>query len=326
MKTKGNFLLFTILCATPAFSQVINLAGDWKFHIDDEASWSSPTFDDSHWESIQAPSPWEEQGFNGYDGFAWYRKKFDGRVLDSKTNYYLALGFIDDADEVFVNGRLIGFSGSMPPRFKTAFNNERKYSLPVDLINFHGENTIAIRVFDITQGGGIIDGDLGVFRSRKDNFLLVDLQGVWSFALSSSSEVMPRPRENEWKKIMVPGAWEFNGYTKYDGFAWYKRTFTIPLNHSGEPLVLVLGKIDDFDKVFVNGQPIGSTNDHRPYGNSHSFEELRAYKIPPGVLKKIGANTVEVFVEDMGNFGGIYEGPVGVATKANFEKYLVNDR
>ncbi|HMI66619.1 MAG TPA: beta galactosidase jelly roll domain-containing protein [Cyclobacteriaceae bacterium] len=325
MKTIGSLLLVSLIYATTAFSQVINLEGEWKFHIDDEASWASPTFDDSRWESIHAPSAWEEQGFNGYDGFAWYRRKFDGRLLDRKTNYYLGLGYIDDADEVYVNGRLIGFSGSMPPRFKTAFNNERKYILPVELINFHGENTIAIRVFDITQGGGIVDGDLGVFRSRNDNFLLVDLQGVWSFALSNSGDEMPRPRDNEWKKIMVPGAWEYNGY-KYDGFAWYKRTFTIPLNYSGEPLVLVLGKIDDFDKVYLNGQQIGSTNDHRPFGSSHSFEELRAYKIPSGVLKKIGANTVEVFVEDMGNWGGIYEGPVGVATKANVEKYLMNNQ
>ena len=325
MKTTGFHLLVTLLWATPAFSQVINLAGDWKFHIDDEASWASPTFDDSRWESIHAPSAWEEQGFNGYDGFAWYRKKFDGRLLDRKANYYLGLGYIDDADEVYVNGRLIGLSGSMPPRFKTAFNNERKYILPVELINFHGENTIAIRVFDITQGGGIIDGDLGVFRSRDDNFLLVDLQGVWSFALSNSSDGTTRPRDNEWKKIMVPGAWEYNGY-KYDGFAWYKRTFTIPINYSGEPLVLVLGKIDDFDKVYLNGQPIGSTNDHRRFGSSHSYEELRAYKIPLGVLKKNGANTLEVFVEDMGNWGGIYEGPVGVATKGNFEKYLMDNQ
>jgi hypothetical protein len=325
LKTIGSLLLVSLICATPAFSQVINLEGKWKFHIDDEGSWASPTFDDSRWESIHAPSAWEEQGFNGYDGFAWYRKKFDGRLLDRKTNYYLGLGYIDDADEVYVNGRLIGFSGSMPPRFKTAFNNERKYILPVELINFHGENTIAIRVFDITQGGGIIDGDLGVFRSRNDNFLLVDLQGVWSFALSNSGDETPRPRDNEWKKIMVPGAWEYNGY-KYDGFAWYKRTFTIPINYTGEPLVLVLGKIDDFDKVYLNGQQIGSTNDHRSFGSSHSYEELRAYKIPPGVLKKNGANTLEVFVEDMGNWGGIYEGPIGIATKANVEKYLMNNQ
>ena len=325
MKTIGSLLLVSLIYATTAFSQVINLEGKWKFHIDDEASWASPTFDDSRWESIHAPSAWEEQGFNGYDGFAWYRRKFDGRVLDRKTNYYLGLGYIDDADEVYVNGRLIGFSGSMPPRFKTAFNNERKYILPVELINFHGENTIAIRVFDITQGGGIIDGDLGVFRSRNDNFLLVDLQGVWSFALSNSGDEMQRPRDNEWNKIMVPGAWEYNGY-KYDGFAWYKRTFTIPINYTGEPLVLVLGKIDDFDKVYLNGQQIGSTNDHRRFGSSHSYEELRAYKIPPAVLKKNGANTLEVFVEDMGNWGGIYEGPVGVATKANVEKYLMNNQ
>jgi sialate O-acetylesterase len=320
----ASLLLFIFLICSPVFAQVINLEGSWKFHIDDDASWSSPSFDDSRWESIHAPSPWEEQGFNGYDGFAWYRKKFDGRKLDRKSVYYLGLGFIDDTDEVYVNGKLIGFSGSMPPKFKTAFNNERKYTLPVDVINYAGENTIAIRVFDITNGGGIIEGDLGVFRSRENNFLLADLRGVWFFALSDSDQ--PIKRENEWKKIMVPSAWEYNGYTKYDGFAWYRRTFTLPPSYSGEPLVLVLGKIDDFDKTYLNGRQIGSTNDHRPYGHSHSYEEIRAYNIPANVLKKTGANIIEVFVEDMGNWGGIYEGPVGIVTKANVDKYLFEER
>src|SRR5258708_13073666 len=124
LKTAG-FLLFICFCAAPVLSQVINLTGEWKFHIDDDVSWSSSTLDDSRWESIHAPSPWEEQGFNGYDGFAWYRKKFDGRTLDRNANYYLGLGFIDDADEVYVNGRLIGFSVSIPPCFNTPYNNNR---------------------------------------------------------------------------------------------------------------------------------------------------------------------------------------------------------
>ena len=106
----------------------------------------------ANWEKIYAPSPWEDEGFNGYDGFAWYRKKFDGKELSKDESYYLNLGFIDDCDEVYLNGVLIGFSGSMPPKFKTAFNNERKYPLSNESINFYGMNTLAIRVFDVTLG------------------------------------------------------------------------------------------------------------------------------------------------------------------------------
>lgn len=315
---RAFFLTIFFIGAVPGFAQVVNLKGGWKFHIDDEATWSSPGFDDSPWESIQAPSPWEDQGFYGYDGFAWYRKKFDGRALDKKENYYLGLGFIDDADEVYVNGKLIGFSGSMPPRFKTAYNSERKYNLPAEVINYKGENVIAIRVFDATLGGGIIDGRLGVFRSSESKALLLDLQGVWSFAISLSGE--PVRKESEWRRIMVPGPWEQNGYYKYDGYAWYKRSFALPQNFSTEQLVLVMGKIDDFDKVYLNGELIGSTNDHQKFGRSTSYSQNRVYPIPPQSLKRNGMNTVEVLVEDLGNIGGIYDGPIGIAAKAAYER------
>ena len=58
---------------------------------------------------------WEDQGYPGYDGYGWYRKHFktthsiDGKFL------LLKMGTIDDADEVYVNGRFIGFCGSFPP-------------------------------------------------------------------------------------------------------------------------------------------------------------------------------------------------------------------
>lgn len=313
-------LLLTLLLSPMAvLSQIIDLRGQWKFHINDKPGWANPQFDDSSWENIFTPSAWEDEGFHGYDGFAWYRTTFDGRKLDKNEIYYLGLGYIDDSDEVFVNGVLIGFSGSMPPKFKTAYNTERKYPLPSEVINFSGPNTIAIRVFDATLSGGVIDGRLGIYRSEKNKYLAVDLSGLWSFAPSRRGERITT--ESEWRKIMVPGAWEFQGNTKYDGFAWYKRTFILPDNMFGQPLILLLGKIDDFDKTYINGVLVGSTNDERSYGRSESYSKLRAYQIPPSLIKK-GSNLIEVFVEDMGNLGGIYEGTVGITTRQNYLRYF----
>ncbi|MCE2994359.1 MAG: beta galactosidase jelly roll domain-containing protein [Cyclobacteriaceae bacterium] len=309
------FLLFSITM----HGQVIPLNGLWKFTLDDESVWAEADYDDTRWGNILAPSPWEDKGFNGYDGFAWYRKKFDGKKLNKQENYYLNLGYIDDCDEVYVNGKLIGFSGTMPPHFKTAYNSERKYNIPNDLINFNGMNVIAVRVFDVTLGGGIIDGRLGIYATKK-NHLLLDLQGVWSFATSWNDK--PIKNESSWKRILVPGPWDHQGYYKYDGFAWYKKTFVFPENGTTENLMLLMGKIDDFDKVYLNGKLIGSTNDHEKYGWSESYQEKRAYSIPSGLLKKGAENVIEVLVEDMGNTGGIYEGPVGIVTKSDYEWYF----
>jgi Glycosyl hydrolases family 2, sugar binding domain/Beta-galactosidase jelly roll domain len=312
------FLIYSFII-TSGLAQAVNLSGTWKFHIGDRKTWSDPAFDDEDWETIIAPSPWEDEGFNGYDGFAWYRKKFDGKRLSEDENYTLHLGFIDDCDEVYLNGTLIGFSGSMPPKFKTAYNNERKYNLSNESINFTGENVIAIRVFDVTLEGGIVDGKLGIYPSPKSR-MTVDLQGMWQFYRAWDEE---KPKqESDWQNILVPSPWEHQGHTKYDGNAWYKRTFTISEKalDTDEDLILLLGKIDDFDKAFVNGKLVGKTNDGRSYGSSQSYSKQRAYDIPSGLLKK-GINTIEVWVEDMGNVGGIYEGPVGITTRPNYERF-----
>jgi beta-galactosidase/beta-glucuronidase len=317
-----RFLFVTLIWATVtsvADAQIVSLRGDWKFQVGDKMIWAGATFNDSQWESIFAPSPWEDEGFNGYDGFAWYRKEFDGKLLSKNENYFLNLGFIDDCDEVYLNGKLIGFSGYMPPKFKTAYNSERKYPIHPELINYTGKNVIAIRVYDVTLGGGIIDGKIGLYIAPKSR-MLVDLQGLWDF-YQVSDERQLKPDATA-VKIMVPMAWDHQGFAKYDGFAWYKKKFTLAADFSDkdQDMVLLLGKIDDFDKAYLNGKLIGSTNDKRAYMSSSSYSHFRVYSIPEGYLRK-GENLIEVFVEDMGATGGIYEGPVGITSKTAYERY-----
>jgi sialate O-acetylesterase len=154
--------------------------------------------------------------------------------------------------------------------------------------------------------------------------MIVDLSGIWQFAKTSNQKALEA--NAEWNKIMVPSAWEHQGYHKYDGYAWYRRTFTLPANFSekDDEIVLIMGKIDDFDKTYVNGKLVGQTNDGEEYGWSRSYEKLRVYKMPDGLLKKNAANVIEVLVKDMGNIGGIYEGPVGISTRTAYERYFKN--
>ena len=321
LKQLTILILGFVLVFNAVSAQTIDLRGRWKFHLGDDASWTSRTLNDAGWESVRVPAAWEDEDFHGYDGFAWYRVKFDGRKLDREGIYYLNLGFIDDADEAFLNEKMIGFSGQCPPKFKTAYNNERKYILPSQWINFDGDNVVAVRVFDVGDRGGIVDGDVGVYSMGEGARLLINLQGIWQFAID-------RRRDDEvpqWEKIMVPGAWEFQGF-KYDGFARYKRTFNIPANFTKEPVVVILGKIDDFDKTYFNGTVIGTTNDGRRYGLSSSYDKTRVYEIPQELIKRGANNTIEIVVEDIGNVGGIYHGGIiGITTKSNYERYFDQD-
>jgi len=308
-----------ILITQAANAQVLSLKTQWKFHVGDNRLWSRADFNDASWETVRVPSAWEDNGFNGYDGFAWYRIRFDGKPLNRDNTYYLNMGYIDDTDETYLNGMMIGFSGQCPPKFKTAYNNERKYLIPTSLINYDGENIIAVRVFDVIHGGGIVDGEIGIYTLERDNRFLVDLQGVWLFSRSFHGEKIDH--SDQWQNIMVPSAWEHQGLTKYDGFGWYKKTFSIS-SFPDEEIVLVLGKIDDFDKTYFNGRLIGQTNDGRPYGYSGSYVQERVYTLPKHLIRKEGINTIEVLVEDMGNVGGIYEGRIGIITRHDYERYI----
>jgi sialate O-acetylesterase len=296
-----------------AQERVLSLSGAWKFTIGDKKVYALPPYNDNHWEKIQVPGTWEDQGFNGYDGYAWYRTQFDGSALPEGP-LMLDLGYIDDCDEVYLNGKLIGYSGSFPPKFYTAYDAKRNYTIPETYLNRNGPNVLAVRIFDVTLEGGIVKGSPGIYKVNPPYNMFINLAGVWDLRRG-------RSENDDWKKIMVPIPWEKDGFNHMDGFAWYRKTFILPKEHEGRDLVFIGGKIDDFDKTYVNGILIGETNDGRRFGSSMSFSKLRKYRIPANVLRP-GENVITILVEDMGNVGGIYEGPVGIATQQGFEAFI----
>jgi beta-galactosidase/beta-glucuronidase len=307
--------------AQDKWDRVLNLKGMWKFSIGDKALWGEKYFNDNKWEDILVPSKWEDEGFNGYNGYAWYRKTFSGTELVSvkDAGLHLLLGHIDDVDEVYFNGTKIGGSGSFPPRFHTAYNAFRSYFIPKELIDLNGRNVIAVRVYDSEIEGGIVSGDVGIYTNRGDRGLTINLRGVWDFKLgrerynSVSESSLTSLTKDGWTDIIVPSIWEKQGFDDYDGSAWYKKTFTIPKEMVGDDVVLLLGKIDDSDKVFLNGKLIGSTEQRH--------DKLRMYHIQSSQFKP-GENTLIVFVDDTGGAGGMWEGPVGLMKQSEFTRYI----
>lgn len=305
--------------------RVVDLQGRWKFAIGDKPMWAERYYNDTPWESIYVPSKWEEEGFNGYDGYAWYRVSFNGTDLTKEQSHSLFLGYIDDVDEVYLNGKRIGSSGGFPPRYHTAYNAKRNYFLPNDLIDFNGRNVIAVRVFDEGLEGGIVSGNVGIYANRSDVGLSINLRGAWDFRITGRranrwpvdetmvAELMQGPK-SAWEKINVPGAWEGQGYHDYDGTAWYHKEFLVPKNLAGQELVLVLGKIDDTDRTFINGKFIGGLTDQ--------WDRLRVYYLSPEQVKIGAVNSIVIYVDDPQGFGGIYEGPVGIMKQTDFTRFM----
>jgi len=320
-------VLLALMVSTNAIAQdwelVMSLKGRWKFSIGDKMEWASTEYSDREWETIKVPEKWEDEGFNGYDGYAWYRKYFDGAYLPKNKPVYLFLGYIDDVDEVYVNGQLVGFSGSFPPKFSTAYKAKRRYLIPEEVLNYDGNNLISVRVYDKYGEGGIWSGDVGVYTNKGFEKVLINLQGLWAFKQGDNSQWKNRYfNDDDWDQITVPRPWENQGYRKYDGYAWYRKTVRFTERQVREPLLLILGKIDDFDQAYFNGKLIGSTNDGKPYGRSWSFTKVRVYEIPPELVRVGQTNTIALRILDIGNWGGIYEGPCAIIPKSNFREFM----
>ena len=298
----------------------------WKFSVGDRMEWAEPGFDDSDWDQIRVPERWEDQGYNDYNGFAWYRTTFRLPRAKHQEQLYVVLGRIDDCDEVYINGTLIGKSGIFPPYFETAFDIERKYPLPSHLLNENGNNVIAVRVYDSYLEGGFIDGRVGIFYDDDIEYLNVDLTGSWKFRIGNEREWRDRNfDDSDWEEIHVPASWESQGYEEYDGYAWYRTKFRLPASLRNEQMYLSLGKIDDYDRVYLNGEEIGEVfdlpKDSEYRRKGYEFNARRVYEIPVDLLSENGSNTIAIRVYDKHGIGGIYEGPIGIMDRDNYKDY-----
>jgi hypothetical protein len=96
------------------------LDGPWQFHLGDSAQWADPATPDATgqngWEQLTADQPWGSQGHPSHAGFAWYRKHLHLTLAaGAAPDFALLIPSIDDAYEVYWNGRLVGRFGTLPP-------------------------------------------------------------------------------------------------------------------------------------------------------------------------------------------------------------------
>ena len=109
----------------------------------------------------------------------------------------------------------------------------------------------------------------------------VSLDGVWRFALdlekigetqewfAPNFELPNNPPDGSAPEadgtIRVPGIWDNQGYGSatdklkhhFVGQGWYKRSFDLPAEWQGESVILTLGGISRYAKVWVNGELAG---------------------------------------------------------------------
>lgn len=156
-------IFYSILLLTVyANAQIISFPSEWYFKTGDNPDYKNEKYDDVNWSKIKVPSHWENEGFANYDGYAWYRIHFDADVKSIKDNeLYLFVGRVDDVDETYLNGILVGSTGKFPPEPQSAWNEQRGYKISKSLLK--EKNILAIRVYDMGAPGGIHSGVIGIF-------------------------------------------------------------------------------------------------------------------------------------------------------------------
>jgi len=161
-----NLLTISILLfALHGFGQDEIKIAEAKFKTGNDKNWSQPGFDDSKWQSLKTSIIWDEQGYEDYDGYAWYRfHVFIPYALKENSYWKDSLRFflakIDDVDETYLNGVLIGKKGNFPEEaggYKTAWSQTREYHVSTNdpAIKWNKENIVAVKVYDHGGKGGI---------------------------------------------------------------------------------------------------------------------------------------------------------------------------
>lgn len=168
---------------------VFDLSGKWSFKTGDDVSWVKPAYNDAGWGKIDVPAYWEDNGYKDYNGIATYRTHFKVSVekLKSWANKKLLLqvGGIDNADEIYFNGRKIGASSS----------GARFYPIPKALLRAEEDNVIAVRVHNSAGSGGISAGPVCILPLQE---YMITQGLVKPMASAQYSDKIPSMDGPEW--------------------------------------------------------------------------------------------------------------------------------
>lgn len=205
--TKLFAVFFTVLllasCLWSQNNSVIELQKGWKFHTGDSLKYAQPEFNDSTWKSIQTAQSWEKQGYDGYDGYAWYRMSFFLPSIIKQSSFFqdsirIFLGRIDDTEQTFLNGQLIGQNAQViypqdsetPKNFtdhRGAYALTRCYILPLNdpRILWNQNNVLAVRVHDHGGDGGFYESGQNIRVTNLADYIKFDVDSS-VFVISES--------------------------------------------------------------------------------------------------------------------------------------------
>lgn len=161
------------------------------------------------WKPVPAMGNWETWGgpMAAFDGMVWFRKEVTLSAAEAAKGATLELTAIDDQDQTWVNGHLLGG--------RAMWDAQRRYAIPPGVLRA-GRNTIAVNVYD-TGGGGGISGPADRVRIAFADGSSKPLGTGWEYSVVTPDPGQP-PR----------AVWDFPL-----GFTWIHNAMIAPMRDYG---------------------------------------------------------------------------------------------
>lgn len=202
MKNSHFFLIFLLTIGiiisgcgqSNNLNKTLVLDRGWHFKLGDQKEWALKGTDDSKWDTAAVGHISAGKAFANYNGFGWYRVKFhmtkswiENKTSSIPDSIKLYFGAIDDCDEIYLNGALIGVNNkTLPYGYKSdqdftsakgLWNVPRKYMLSSKdkRILWDKDNVIAIRVFNQYGGGGIYSEVPKISKYGLEDYVNIEL-------------------------------------------------------------------------------------------------------------------------------------------------------
>ena len=253
------FVLFALPLWVVSFAQGVSVESA-KFSVGDKPEWAQPAFDDSSWATLRLDSDWSRQGYRNSNAYGWYRLHV---VIPSSLkggitrDILFDMGPIDDTDETWLNGHLVGKTGRNPGEkggFDGKWNVPRRYVVSPEWVRWDQENIIAVRVYNGADPGGFYTRPVHVGKPELKDYVSLRLnrkEGEYVATVSSriktSGTVQAQVIDPLTDKTLSSRTWKIRLNGKKD------HTFTQPTPEGARVIFTYSDeKFDDFLEVNVS--------------------------------------------------------------------------
>ncbi len=230
--------------------------------------WYHETFNDRSWETIQVPGLWHGTELETLRGSIWLRSTFYLSSLPSVEKSMLKLGTIIDADDVYINGTLVGHTDYQYP--------PRRYQVPCNLLHV-GINSIAVRIISTANVGGFVPEMPYYLEIDEEK---IDLCGSWRYKIGAMLPPLPSQTFFQYKPTGL-----YNGMLaplkeiKLTGFAFYQGESNTSAPYEYQALFEAMVK--DWRRLFDQGDlpflyvQLPNFGEHRHQNNQTNWAVLR---------------------------------------------------